>query len=123
MSTILLIEDSASSRQPMVRLLRAEGYDTLCVENGRAALEALAVMKPDLVILDLAMPVMDGMEFLKVLRQNAQWAALPVIVCTARPSGDPSVLHARSLGVKDFFRKMDFTVDQLFTSIHRNLAA
>ena len=122
MSTILVVEDNPSNRQPMARLLRAEGYETLCVDNGQSALEALSFMTPDLVLLDLMMPVMDGLEFLKILRQNSMWAALPVIVCTAKPTGDPSVQQARSFGVKDFFQKMHFGPDQLFTSIHRNLA-
>jgi CheY-like chemotaxis protein len=122
MSTILVVEDNASNRQPMARLLRAEGYDTLCVDNGQEALEALRFMTPDLVLLDMLMPVMDGLEFLEVLRQNTQWAALPVILWTAHPASDPRVQEARRLGIKDFFRKMDFTLDQLFSSIHQNLA-
>jgi CheY-like chemotaxis protein len=80
-------------------------------------------MKPDLVLLDLMMPVMDGVEFLKILRQNARWATLPVIVCSAKRPGDPYIQQARSFGVKDFFQKMDFSVEQLFTSIHRSLPA
>jgi CheY-like chemotaxis protein len=69
------------------------------------------------------MPVMDGMEFLKILRQNVRWATLPVIVCTAKATGDATVQQARRFGVKDFFQKLDFTLDQLVTSIHQNLAA
>ena len=123
MSSILVVEDNLSSRQPMARLLRAEGYETFCVDNGQAALEVIGFMEPDLVLLDLMMPVMDGMEFLKILRQNVRWADLPVIVCTAKPPGDPCIQQARSYGVKDVFQKMNFSVDQLVTSIHRNLAA
>jgi CheY-like chemotaxis protein len=123
MSIILIVEDNVSIRQPMARLLRSEGYESICVENGRAALEAIGMLKPDLVLLDLIMPVMDGMEFLKILRQNARWAGLPVIVCSGASPGDPCFQQARHLGVKDFFHKMNFSTDQLFTSIHRNLAA
>jgi CheY-like chemotaxis protein len=108
---------------PKIIASTTKHHETLCVENGQGALEALRFMKPDLVLLDLMMPVMDGMEFLKILRQNARWAALPVIVCTAKPTGDPSVQQARRFGVKDFFRKLDFTLDQLVTSIHQNLPA
>lgn len=123
MMTILLVDDSPANRQPMARLLRSEGYETLCVENGMAACEILNFTMPDLILLDLMMPVMDGLAFLKILRNSPQWADLPVIVLTAKVMGDEAVREVRQLGAKECFLKASFTLDQLFTSIRRHLVA
>ena len=78
---------------------------------------------PDLILLDLMMPVMDGLSFLRVLRQNPQWSDVPVIVVTAKPSEDEAHDEARLLGARECFVKAQFTLDQLFTSIRRLVAA
>jgi CheY-like chemotaxis protein len=122
MSTILVIEDDASSRHLIARLLRREGYETLSACNGEQALQMLSFMQPALILLDLMMPVMDGLEFLKILRKNYQWANVPVIVWTATLSESTSIRQARHLGVKDCFIKSAFTLDQLYTSIRRHAA-
>jgi len=82
--TILVIEDDATSRLLMARLLRFEGYETLSAGNGEQALEMLGFMKPALILLDLMMPVMDGFEFAAELRRREDWRAVPVIVLTAK---------------------------------------
>ena len=123
MLTILVVEDNACIRKPMARLLRFEGFETFCAGNGQEALDALDLVRPDLILLDLMMPVMGGVEFLTILRDNPLWANLPVIVMTARPPDDDSVRAARLLGAKEYFLTADFTLGQLCTSIRRNLAA
>jgi CheY-like chemotaxis protein len=120
--TILVVEDDASSRHPMARLLRCQGYETLCAENGEQALQMLSFMKPDFILLDLMMPLMDGLEFLRILRKSFQWSDLPVIVWTATVPEDPAIREARLLGVKDCFIKSVFTLEQLYTSIRRHAA-
>jgi len=120
--TILVIEDDATSRLLMARLLRFEGYETLSAGNGEQALEMLGFMKPALILLDLMMPVMDGLEFLKILRKNYQWANVPVIIWTATVMECPSLREVRLLGVKDCFQKSHCTLDQLYTSIRRHAA-
>src|SRR4051794_20272513 len=98
--TILLVEDSPQCRQPLAKLLRHAGYETLCVQDGEGALEMLRVTQPALILLDLMMPVMCGVEFLKVLRQDPFRAETPVIVVTGVAPGDEAITQARSLGAK-----------------------
>jgi len=121
-SRILVIEDDAASRHLIARLLRHQGYETLSAGNGEQALRMLSFMKPALILLDLMMPVMDGMEFLKILQKNYQWANVPVIVWTATVSESQSIRKVRHPGVKDCFIKSAFTLDQLYTSIRRHAA-
>lgn len=122
-STILIVEDNAGTRQPLARLLRYEGYETLCVKDGEEALEALRFMRPALILLDLLLPVMDGVEFLKVMRKNSGWEDIPVIVWSGAGRDHPSVQAAHLLGARDYFIKSQFTMEQLLASMRRHLAS
>jgi CheY-like chemotaxis protein len=80
---VLVVEDDADTRQWLQRTLTAEGWSVLEAENGRAGLAALAQGRPDLILLDLIMPEMDGFEFLDRLRRDQELAYIPVVVITA----------------------------------------
>ncbi|MEK6233251.1 MAG: response regulator, partial [Planctomycetales bacterium] len=84
----LVAEDDPVSREIVVRMLRNEGWEVLQAENGEVALELLADRRPQVILLDLMMPKMDGFEFLRRMRENESWAELPVIVVTARSLSD-----------------------------------
>ena len=118
---ILIVEDNLANRLPMARLLRTEGFETFCARNGQDALDALKFMQPDLILLDLMMPAMGGVEFLKILRSDPFRADLPVIVFTGLAPHDDAIAAAQRLGAKDCFRKADFTFDRLLTAIRRHL--
>ncbi|MDB5171496.1 MAG: hybrid sensor histidine kinase/response regulator [Phycisphaerales bacterium] len=121
-ATIFVVDDTVSCRRPMERLLNAEGYSTRSATNGLEALDALQSFIPDLMLLDLAMPVMDGFEVLERLRGTPRWASLPVIVVTGETlrGAEP---RARELGAREVFLKAKFSCDDLFASIRRELAA
>lgn len=80
---ILIVEDDAVLREMLQRMLDATHWGTIEAENGREALERLRSQTPDLILLDLMLPEMDGFEFLQQLRQTADWRSIPVIVVTA----------------------------------------
>src|SRR5688572_24595203 len=82
MQTILVVDDMAIFREPLAACLKHEGYATVCAANGKEALTAVVRKRPDLILLDLAMPVMDGLTFLRHLRGNPATSALPVILLT-----------------------------------------
>jgi signal transduction histidine kinase/DNA-binding response OmpR family regulator len=83
---VLLIEDDPTSRELIRRVLEDAGWTVVEAENGRAGLDKLAVLKPNLILLDLMMPQMDGFEFLTELhrKDRALWEAMPVVVVTAK---------------------------------------
>jgi signal transduction histidine kinase/DNA-binding response OmpR family regulator len=83
-SSALVIEDDPDSREVMVRLLAREGWKVRSAVNGAEGLERVAESAPDLILLDLMMPVMDGFEFLAELRSRDEWRKLPVIVVSAK---------------------------------------
>jgi CheY-like chemotaxis protein len=82
---ILVVEDEPGIRDGLEMLLGFEGYAVVAVSNGLQALDALASNTIDLVITDQMMPRMDGTSFLRRLRADARWQALPVIMISAVP--------------------------------------
>ena len=81
---VLVVDDDRAVRVALRRTLEAEGCAVREAEHGRAALERMEEALPDLVLLDLMMPEMDGFAFLDALRQHEAWRAVPVVVVTAR---------------------------------------
>ncbi|HVQ19971.1 MAG TPA: response regulator, partial [Terrimicrobiaceae bacterium] len=80
----LVVEDDSNSRQLVCRMLEKENIRFQEAENGRIALDKIAIETPAVILLDLMMPVMDGFEFLSILRENSQLASIPVVVVTAK---------------------------------------
>ena len=80
---VLVVEDDAHTRGWLSRILREDGWEVAEAENGRVALERLTVVHPDLVLLDLMMPEMNGFEFVEAIRGRKETHHLPVIVLTA----------------------------------------
>ena len=81
---VLLVEDDPATREMMVRTLEEANWHVREAGNGREALDQLAREIPQLILLDLMMPVMDGFDFLLEMRANAAWQDIPVIVLTAK---------------------------------------
>lgn len=99
MCRVLVIDDSSMMRDGLAALLEREGYTAAVSGSGREAWMTLYHDLPDLIVLDLTMPQLDGLLFLRLLRSNYHWAALPVFVLTG-PGCDPMVVdEARTLGV------------------------
>ncbi|MEE8196909.1 MAG: response regulator, partial [Acidiferrobacterales bacterium] len=81
---VLVVEDDARTRKMLRTRLEKQGWPVTEAENGRVALERMAEGAPDLILLDLMMPEMDGFQFLDQLRLNETWRAIPTIVVTAK---------------------------------------
>ncbi|WP_181703147.1 response regulator [Chthonobacter albigriseus] len=100
--SVLIVEDDAATRAMMTRIAERLGMSVSAVVNGRNGLEWLgANPRPDAILLDLAMPEMDGFEFLERLRDHPTWQSIPVIVVTARDltAGDRDRLDGNAQGV------------------------
>src|SRR3954469_25596166 len=94
--SILVAEDDANTRQALASLLGAAGYTVTTAANGREALDALRRQPPDLVLLDLVMPELDGWQFLQQQRQDPALASIPVVVV----SGAAAPHEQSALGVE-----------------------
>jgi CheY-like chemotaxis protein len=109
---VLIVEDDEDLREMMAQLLTLEGFQAATVANGREALDYLhQAGKPDVILLDLMMPVMDGWEFRRQQRADPAIAPVPVIVLSALDQN-----RAASLDATAFLKKpLDF--DRLLTLV------
>lgn len=123
MSLILVVDDHAATREPLAKLLRYQGYETAVASNGAEALEAMRQRRPDLVLLDLLMPQMDGLTFLDEASREPHGAEVPVIVVTGGMSVAQVRRAGRMPGVVDVMSKARFTLDGLLSRIRAHLAA
>src|SRR5437588_1709744 len=80
---VLLVEDAPFLRYAFGRLLRMHGFEVMEANDGREALECVGAFRPQLVVTDLMMPVMDGVELIERLRANPETADVPVVAITA----------------------------------------
>jgi two-component system cell cycle response regulator len=114
---ILSVDDSRTIRLIVGKAFRP--YDcTVCEAcNGEEGLAAAAREKPDLIILDVTMPIMDGVTMLTKLKEDPELKTIPVIMLTAE-SGRDNVLHIARLGVRDYLVK-PFKEDQLIEKAGR----
>ncbi|HXJ43505.1 MAG TPA: response regulator, partial [Bryobacteraceae bacterium] len=80
----LIVEDDPATRNLMRRTLESDGWKVSEASNGVEGLASVENDKPGLILLDLMMPVMDGFEFLELLRAREEWQSIPVLVCTAK---------------------------------------
>ncbi|MGC8824577.1 MAG: response regulator [Bacteroidales bacterium] len=101
---IMLIDDSSTNNLLYTSILSDEGYEVVVCEQAKSALKSLQKEKPNLIILDLMMPGMDGFDLLQSMKAQAELANIPVIMLTANAS-EESEKRARSLGVKAFLSK------------------
>jgi CheY-like chemotaxis protein len=122
MSTILIVDDEPIIRQLAERILEHDGHTMLTAGNGREALEVMREKTPDLVLLDLQMPQMDGMTFLKLMRGNRDWAEVPVVIMSAL-ADKTNVAQAGHLGVRDYLLKAGFSLKQMRTRLGKYLDA
>ena len=118
MSTVLVVDDEAGARKTLMRLLAREGYETVGAGDGRQALQSLESKTPDVILLDLMMPEMDGLELLEALQAHPQWKALPVVVLTAL-SDTHTVNRAQQLGAKAYLVKATFSFAEMLDHVKR----
>jgi two-component system response regulator len=86
MAKLLLAEDDEFSRDMLVRRLQRKGYEMIAAADGREALKATRQHRPDLILMDLDMPVMDGRAAIQVLKRDPRTFHIPIIVLTAHAS-------------------------------------
>jgi CheY-like chemotaxis protein len=84
----LLVDDDEIVRRGIRQALDPIGWQVTEAENGLLAIEAITIKRPDVIILDLLMPKMDGFEFLDELRGRAEWQDIPVVIITAKDITD-----------------------------------
>lgn len=114
---ILVAEDSEAIRTAIVGLLEKRGYTVLVAANGEEAVAMSGVEQPDMVLMDIRMPVMDGLEALRRIRADVRTSTTPVVMLTSAISLD-TVTEAIDQGATDYVAK-PFTIKKLLGTIER----
>ncbi|MDH4180361.1 MAG: response regulator [Armatimonadota bacterium] len=116
---ILVVDDHPPTVRLIQNALEQEGFSVISAANGAECLIAVHQHRPDLVILDVIMPIMDGFQTLRVLRENKNTKALPVIILTIRDS-DQDVIEGWRIGA-DLYLTKPFQIDDLVAAVKRVL--
>jgi PAS domain S-box-containing protein len=116
---VLVADDNADMRDYLGNLLRTAGYQVSDVTDGRQALEAIRAQLPDLVISDVMMPGLDGLQLLAALRTDPRTAALPVLLLSAR-AGQEASIEGLQAGADDYLVK-PFAAADLLARVRANL--
>ena len=118
--TVLVVDDHLDTCQMLIRLLRQLGYRAVCRESGRDALEFLDATPPDLMILDMMMPDMSGLDVLKVVRAKPDTRDVPVIMYSAM-SDEETARAALETGAQDFIVKGRLTFGEIRGVVERHV--
>jgi CheY-like chemotaxis protein len=101
-ATVLVAEDHLDSRDAMRALLEAFGYNVIVAVNGREAVEMALSHRPDLILMDIMMPELDGFEATRELRRHTEVSGTPIIAVTAMEGAQQLAIQA---GANDYVRK------------------
>ncbi len=113
---VLVVDDDPQVREMLTRTLESQDWIVSTAEDGCAGLDAMAASKPDLILLDLMMPRMDGFEFVSELRKHQDWRSIPIIVITAKALTNEDRLMLQG-HVQKVLQKGDFSLDALLTEL------
>jgi DNA-binding response OmpR family regulator len=109
---VLIVEDEKSLRQALAKKLGREGFSTIEAENGREGLALALGEHPDLILLDIVMPVMDGMTLLRRL-QDDEWGKSAKVVLLTNLSDNEFIAQALVIGAYEYLVKSNWTMDDI----------
>jgi CheY-like chemotaxis protein len=121
MARVLVVEDHADSLEAMSLLLKLTGYEVTTAVNGREALASVIDRTPDVLLLDLSMPEMDGVQLIQTVRSYHRLSSLPVVVLTGTIAGR-LYDEAKSLNVNSLLIKSAATFDQIRAALEEALS-
>jgi len=121
MSKILFVEDDPLIVKIYTTRLTADGYEVLSADNGEAGLKLAEEMVPDLIVLDVMMPKMDGFAVLTKLRQNEKTKNVPILIYSNLAQED-EMNRAKTLGATEFIIKANFSPTEMVAKIKQYLS-
>jgi adenylate cyclase len=116
---ILIVDDTPANIQALAAILRSKGYQISAATNGKQALEVLSRMQPDLILLDVMMPEMDGFETCRRLKAAERWRQIPVIFLTSKTE-TADIVQGFELGAVDYVAK-PFNAPELLARVNTHL--
>jgi CheY-like chemotaxis protein len=122
MANVLIVDDDVDGCRPLARLLEVVGHRPFFVHDGRAALTLLDRLRPDMILLDVMMPGLDGIDVLKTIRKHPKHKDLPVIVYSALSDPD-TIDNAMKHGAQNYLVKSKADFQEIRQCIESHLGA
>lgn len=121
MKKILIIEDDNFLRELIADKLTQQGFQVIEAIDGQEGLDICQEQKPDLIILDLILPTIDGFEVLKIIKQDPQLSSIPVLILSnlGRPN---EIKKGLDLGAKDYMVKSNFTLSEILNKVTETIS-
>ena len=116
MKKVLIVDDDIIFLKTMTAKLTEFNYEVISAVDGEEGLARATIEKPDLILLDIKMPRMDGISFLKALRSNKDMPKMPVLI-TSNLSGTDNIAEGIALGVRGYIIKSNETLDTLVREV------
>ena len=120
MTKILVAEDDKFLKHVYMNKLPKEGFEVDLAINGEIALEKIESFKPDLIILDIMMPKMSGLEVLKKIKKDPKTKDIPVII-TSNLDKNEDIQKGMKLGANDYLVKSDVSINEIVDTIKKNI--
>lgn len=120
METVLVVEDNENMAALLEFKLKHSGYKVVLAENGKVGLEIAKTDPPDIIILDVMMPVMNGLETLAILKSDFDLKSIPVIILTSQLR-EQEIVRGLELGADDYIIK-PFKMQELVARVHAVLS-
>ena len=114
---VAVVDDDPEVREGLKECLEAEGYQVLMVPNGLRLLSVLMVDRPDLILLDVRMAWIDGLELCRAIKRNGRYAGIPVVFVSAKVSAE-DVDRGYAAGAADYIKK-PFKLDDLLARVRK----
>ncbi len=118
---ILIVEDETPLRNAVLDILTFEGFEVFQAKNGQEGLEIALKERPDLILLDLMMPIMDGLTMLEKLRQDADYGKKAAVILLTNINDPEKVAMATEAGSYDFLVKSDWNIEDVVKKIKGRL--
>src|SRR5688572_26581790 len=122
MANVLIVDDDVDGCRPLVKLLQYVGHNPFFVHDGRAALSMLDQLRPDMILLDVMMPGLDGIEVLKTIRAHPLHKDLPVVIYSALNDAD-TMNAAMQSGAQSYLVKSKAGFDEIQSCIETHLTS
>lgn len=114
--TLLLIEDDAATRELLAQEFKSAGIETVVAKDAREGLEKFRETKPDIIVLDIVLPDLNGFEFLRNIRKEPGGAEMKVVILS-NVAEHRDVEEAKELGALDYLVKTDFSLPQVVEKV------
>lgn len=118
--SVLIVEDEGAMQRALKNKLEKAGYTVLTADDGTEALEQMRAGTPNLMLLDLIMPKLDGISVLREAKADEALKSIPVIILTNLSSGD-KVAEAMQLGTFDFLVKANYSLDDVLAKVQERI--